>query len=137
MERLSAMVCSALFGLAIAAAREAMADGLAGGRWFGRGAVAARECRLAFHALWVAGQQLGGGDRPDAALVKQRRVKRADHSLQFVLVIAGTRVQVACAAREITEDTEDQLLAVRRADTAHPHQADGELGPVARPDALA
>jgi len=60
-------------GLAVAAAVEAVADRLAGGGRLWGGAVTARERGLALEATGVAGEQLGGGDRPDAGLVQERR----------------------------------------------------------------
>jgi hypothetical protein len=46
--------------LAVAAAVEPVADGLAGGGWQGRGSVAAGEGRFVLEAGRVGGEQLGG-----------------------------------------------------------------------------
>ena len=81
--------------LAVAAAVESVSDGLArGGRQRG-GSVAAGEGCLVLEAGGVAGEQLGGRDRPDPGLVEQCGVGRADDLGEFALVALGGRVECA------------------------------------------
>jgi hypothetical protein len=89
-------------GLAVAAAVEAVANGLAGASGLWCGAVAAGEGGLALEPAGVAGDQLGGGDRSDPGLLEQRRVERTDQAGELGLVGVGLGCEFARATGEIS-----------------------------------
>jgi hypothetical protein len=77
--------------LAVTAAAEPVAGGLAAGRGDRRDAREACEARFGAEpaAVWPGDEQLGSDDRPDAGLVEQRRRERADVGEDLALELVG------------------------------------------------
>src|SRR4051794_33267212 len=122
------MVCECVVGLAVTAAREPVADRLAGGGRLWCGAVAASKCGLALEVCGVADDQLRGGDRADARLLQQSRVKRTDQAAELGFVGAGLDLELAGAAAEVAQHREDEPLCLGCTRTsAHPLNATAEL----------